>query len=74
MNTLICLSEQRREAVRQHTRLNGLDYLEVGSDQRTLTVYFLGKAPVSLDPIATPPANIASRCCCRNCELIAALA
>jgi hypothetical protein len=50
MNTLICLSEQRREAVRQHTRLNGLDYLEVGSDQRTLTVYFLGKTPVSLEP------------------------
>ena len=50
MNTLICLGEQRREAVRQHSRLNGLDYLEVGADQRTLTVYFLGKAPVSLDP------------------------
>ena len=50
MSTLICKSEQRREAVRQHAQLNGLDYLEVGSDQRTLTVYFLGKAPVSLDP------------------------
>lgn len=50
MSTLICRSEQRREAVRQHPRLNGLDCLEVGSDQRTLTVYFLGKAPVSLDP------------------------
>lgn len=50
MSTLICKSEQRREVVRQHTQLNGLDYLEVGSDQRTLTVYFLGKAPVSLDP------------------------
>jgi hypothetical protein len=45
MSTLICRSEQRREAVRQHAQLNGLDYLEVGSDQRTLTVYFLGKAP-----------------------------
>ena len=50
MSTLICRSEQRREAVRQHARLNGLDYLEVGQDQRTLTVYFLGKAPVSLEP------------------------
>jgi hypothetical protein len=50
MNTLICLSEQRREAVRQHPRLHGLDYLEVGSDQRTLTVHFLGKAPDTLDP------------------------
>lgn len=50
MNTLICLSEQRREAVRQHPQLNGLDYVEVGSDQRMLTVYFLGKAPVALEP------------------------
>lgn len=48
MSSLICRSERRRETVRQHTQLNGLDYLEVGSDQRTLTVYFLGKAPVSL--------------------------
>jgi hypothetical protein len=50
MNTLICLSEQRREVVRQHAQLNGLDYLEVGSDRCTLTVHFLGKAPVSLEP------------------------
>ena len=50
MSTLICRSEQRREAVRLYAQLNGLDYLEVGQDQRTLTVYFLGKAPVSLEP------------------------
>jgi hypothetical protein len=35
--------------LRQHPQLNGLDYLEVGADQRTLTVFFLGKAPVILD-------------------------
>ena len=50
MSPLTCASEQRREAVRQHARLNGLDYLEVGADRRTLSVHFLGKAPVSLEP------------------------
>ncbi|SFE86074.1 putative baseplate assembly protein [Nitrosomonas sp. Nm166] len=49
MNTLICRKEQRREAVRQQTELYGLDYVEVGPGRRTLTVYFLGKAPASLD-------------------------
>ncbi|MDN5940283.1 MAG: putative baseplate assembly protein [Nitrospira sp.] len=50
MSTLVCRDERRRETVRQHAQLNGLDYLELGSDQRALTVYFLGKAPVSLEP------------------------
>ncbi len=50
MNALICGNEVRREAVRQHHNLCGLDYLEVGADQRTLTVYFLGKSPGSLAP------------------------
>lgn len=49
MNPLICRSEGRRKAVRKEPQLYGLDYLEVGADQRTLTVYFLGKA-VSLEP------------------------
>lgn len=50
MKTLICSDRLRRKEIRQHQELNGLDYLEVGSDQRTLTVYFLGKVPVSLQP------------------------
>lgn len=50
MNTLICRNERRREAVRNAQQIYGLDYLEVGTDQRTLTVYFLGKSPVSLAP------------------------
>ncbi len=50
MNTLICHATLRRGQVRQHQALNGLDYLEVGSDQRTLTVYFLGKVTISLQP------------------------
>ncbi len=49
MTALICHNEQRREQVRQHRQLNGIDYLEVSPDQLTLTVYFLGKAPVELD-------------------------
>ncbi len=31
--------------LREKPPLNGLDYLEVGEDQLTLSVYFLGKAP-----------------------------
>ena len=37
----------------QQPALNGLDYLEVSDDQRTLTVYFLGKAPRELNAGAT---------------------
>ncbi len=55
MNSLICNNGLRREKVRRHEKLNGLDYLEVGridqlqpdlENQRYLRVYFLGKAPV----------------------------
>ena len=49
MNELLCRDLDRREAVRLDRRLNGLDYLEVGPDQLTLEVYFLGKAPKKLD-------------------------
>ncbi len=45
MTQLICRSEKRREEVRQKPRYFGLDDLQVGDDQRTLTVHFLGKAP-----------------------------
>ncbi len=48
MTELICIDEQRRESVRVNHRLNGLDYVEVGEDRHTLTVFFLGKAPVEL--------------------------
>jgi hypothetical protein len=50
MSPLTCAGDERREAVRQHTKLNGFDYVEVGADQRVLTVHFLGKAPVALEP------------------------
>src|SRR5687767_56948 len=46
-----CRDEGRRRALRNTTaesgqiRFNGIDYVEVSEDQRTLTLYFLGKAP-----------------------------
>lgn len=46
--TLNCKQEQRRHWVRKK-HLNGLDYLEVSEDQLTLTVFFLGKAPLYLE-------------------------
>jgi hypothetical protein len=46
--TLRCADETRRQRARQ-VGLNGLDYVEVSADQRTLTLYFLQKAPANLD-------------------------
>lgn len=48
-NSAICKDDQRRDAVRHKTGLNGLDYLDVSGDQLTLTVFFLGKAPQHID-------------------------
>src|SRR5215212_4677109 len=48
---LKCQDEQRRQAVHENEKFNGLDYLEVGEDPRTLTVYFLGKAPEMADGV-----------------------
>jgi len=50
MPAMTCNDERRRDAVRAAKTWNGLDYLEVGPDQRTLTVFFLGKAPHELRP------------------------
>jgi len=47
-DTLNCKQEQRRQLIRQKYS-NGLDYLEVSEDQLTLTVFFLGKAPLHLE-------------------------
>jgi len=50
MSELICKDEGRRENVRRHQQLNGLDYLEFNQESDLqLTVHFLGKAPVKLD-------------------------
>jgi hypothetical protein len=45
--SLDCRDDRRRHVVRRRD-WNGLDYLEVSDDQRTLTVYFLGVAPEGL--------------------------
>lgn len=55
----ICKNERRRALLRQRgatvaTPLNGIDYLEVGADQQTLTVYFIhplqpGAVPLTAD-------------------------
>jgi len=45
--TLTCQNEQRRQEIRRR-RLNGLDYLEVGDDQRSLCVHFLGPVPENI--------------------------
>lgn len=45
--TLICQGEKRRRQLRQRD-LNGLDYLEVGDDQQTLSLYFINVAPPGL--------------------------
>ena len=43
-----CLTDLRRQAVRQTTGRNGLDYVETGDDPTTLIAYFLGKLPPEL--------------------------
>jgi len=49
--TLDCKDDSTRRAeVRRSPDISGLDYLEVSSDQKRLTVYFLDKAPQSLKP------------------------
>ncbi|HRJ53125.1 MAG TPA: putative baseplate assembly protein [Candidatus Thiothrix moscowensis] len=49
MNALVCRQDDRRERVRSHKTLCGLDYVEVSNDQLTLTAYFLGKLPEGLE-------------------------
>ena len=57
----ICIGEERRESVRAAS-LNGLDYVEVtGDDQRTIAVYFLGKAPPAIEVEGHPRPPITKR-------------
>lgn len=46
--SICCEQDQRRDAVRRLQGWNGIDYIEVGSDQLSLMVYFLGKLPPEL--------------------------
>ena len=45
---LACQTDLRRDAVRAAAGRNGLDYVELSDDQRSLHVYFLGKLPPEL--------------------------
>jgi hypothetical protein len=57
----ICTAEKRREGVRAAS-LNGLDYVEVtGDDQKTIAVYFLGKAPPAIGTEGHPRPPITKR-------------
>ncbi len=47
--SLCCQQDDRRDQVRRMSGLNGLDYVEVLDDQKTLHVYFLGKLPPELE-------------------------
>src|SRR6267143_1913601 len=43
-----CQQDERRDAVRRRKGWNGLDYVELDDNQRTLRAYFLGKLPPEL--------------------------
>jgi hypothetical protein len=45
-----CKDDPRRQAVRNAKDRYGLDFVEVGTDQKTLHVTFLGRAPQGLKP------------------------
>ena len=53
--TLVCQDEQRRHEVRKSTTSNGLDYLKVSPDKRTLTAYLLQKASAELQQAFAQP-------------------
>ncbi|PSR15925.1 putative baseplate assembly protein, partial [filamentous cyanobacterium CCP3] len=47
--SLTCKDEQRRHVVRRQHR-NGLDYVEVSENQRSLMVHCIGPVPEDLQP------------------------
>ncbi|HKA20511.1 MAG TPA: putative baseplate assembly protein [Blastocatellia bacterium] len=47
--SLCCQQDDRRDQVRRMKGLNGLDYVEVLDDQKTIHAYFLGKLPPELE-------------------------
>lgn len=55
--SLCCQQDDRRDAVRRMNGRNGLDYVEVDDNQRTLTAFFLGKLPPEFRPGAPAMAS-----------------
>jgi hypothetical protein len=47
---LVCRNEQRRLALFDNPCWNGIDFLEVGADQRSLCVHFFGQVPRGVGP------------------------
>ncbi|MEO5558140.1 MAG: putative baseplate assembly protein [Dokdonella sp.] len=47
---LDCRDESRRHTLLLNERWNGIDYVEVADDQRSLRVYFFAAAPANLTP------------------------
>jgi hypothetical protein len=47
--SLCCQENTRRDLVRHMKGHNGLDYVEVLDDQKTIHEYFLGKLPQELE-------------------------
>lgn len=45
---ICCEQDARRDEVRRLKGWTGLDYVEIGEDQRTLSAYFLGNLPAEL--------------------------
>ncbi len=52
---LCCQQDDRRDGVRRMQGRNGLDYVEVSDDQRSLQAYFLGKLPPEFTQGDAPP-------------------
>ena len=53
-----CGTDHRRQAVLESTTDNGIDYLEVGTDQTTLLLRFLRPLPLPPDPRALTVQNV----------------
>src|SRR5215472_6572402 len=50
-----CIQDDRRDAVRRREGWNGLDYVELAADGKTLQAFFLGKLPAELGGASTAP-------------------
>lgn len=51
----LCKNQRRRAKVLSNTILNGIDYLEVSADKKTLSVYFLHNLPGIAQEDSVPP-------------------
>lgn len=51
-----CKNEGRKAAISKGSEINGIDYLEVSEDQKTLTVYFIHNLPGQDNQVPPPPA------------------